>query len=244
MDLPTFSFRMLALSYSDTHIFNFKDSFLVCVCNPWLSIYIYEGTEWLQTVTRIPLTPANLLHLCGYIFTQQDSYSERMGCRLWKGLRCVDKQESIWSIWAENRQVARNPHNYQSKEKITLEEQYNSLKDWAAAPSCPLHACGEISCTQFSTALVFGPTAPLNPPWEDLSLCLNVLGSHVSFTYPSSTLGSWMVWLVLLSWKQYCSSLLRQLVFHALVCGSVVSAPKECLPSGSGIHTSKVNFYC
>ena len=111
-------------------------------------------------------------------------------------------------------------------------------------PLAPLHACGEISCTQFSTALVFGLTAPLNPPWEDLSLCLNVLGSHVFFTYPSSTLGSWVVWLVLLSWKQYCSSLLRQLVFHALVCGSVVSAPKECLPSGSGIHTSKVNFYC
>ena len=28
-----------------------------------------------------------------------------------------------------------------------------------------------------------------------------------------------------------------------MFCGSVVSAPKECLPSGSGIHTSKVNFY-
>ena len=57
------------------------------------------------------------------------------------------------------------------------------------------------------------------------------------------TLGNWMVWLILLYWKQYFSWLLRQLVLHALVFReSVISATKDFLSSGSDIHTSKVNL--
>ena len=42
---------------------------------------------------------------------------------------------------------------------------------------------------QLSLSLVFGSTAPLNPPWEGLSLYLSVLGSHVSLTCPSTYSG-------------------------------------------------------
>ena len=137
-------------------------------------------------------------------------------------------QVSVWSIWAENRQVARNPHNYQSRENIFLEEEYNSFEDWAAFPFfSPPCLLGRSSYIQFSTALVFGPTAPLNPPWEDVSLCLNVLGSHVSLSCPSTYSGKLKGLTGLLYWEQYLSWLLRQLVLHALeFCGSVISSSK------------------
>ena len=98
---------------------------------------------------------------------------------------------------------------------------------------------------QLSLSLVFGPTGPLNSPWEGLSLYLNVLGSHVSLSWPSTCSGKLKALAGLLYWKQYLSWLLRQLVLHALeFCGSVTFSPKVFLASGSDIHTSKVNFYC
>lgn len=55
-------------------------------------------------------------------------------------------------------------------------------------PDCSLRLLGRSSYIQFG-CLVFGPTAPLNPPGEDLSLCLNVMGSHASFACPSTYSG-------------------------------------------------------